>query len=150
VTSAPAKSVRPGVARSPKPGKLAEAAVTLRGTVTKSLDDRGRADFSMTSAGKTWSLSAGPPWYWGDKNPLLKFVGKTVTVVGTARAGGSEIDVETVDGAPVRAPGKPPWAGGPRVVGKTHPGWHDWMAGGKPGTGRDDAPGQEKKLPATP
>ena len=50
------------------------------------------------------------------------------------------------------APGKPPWAGGPWVVGETHPGWKPWMADGKPGKGhgRENAPGQLKKETSTP
>ena len=56
------------------------------------------------------------------------------------------LDVETVDGTAIRAPGKPPWAGGPWAVGSTHPGWKPWMADGKPGNGngRAGAPGQSK------
>ena len=30
--------------------------------------------------GKTWQLSAGPSWYWGDKNPLNAYVGKSVGI----------------------------------------------------------------------
>ena len=89
----------------------------------------------------------GPPWYWGDKNPLAAYVGKSVTVAGEAEQGGTELDVDTVDGTAIRAPGKPPWAGGPWAIGPTHPGWKDWMAGGKPGKGQD----KDKAAPtATP
>jgi hypothetical protein len=50
--------------------------------------------------------------------------------------------VETVNGKALRAAGKPPWAGGPKVVGKIHPGWKEGKAGR--GHGRDGAPGQHK------
>lgn len=141
--------------KSPKPGngnhkaKAPEVAVTVEGTVVQGKDDQGRPTFTMTAAGKTWELSAGPPWYWGDNNPLKKYAGKSVTIVGSSQEGSSELDVETVDGTAIRAPGKPPWAGGPWAVGSTHPGWKPWMADGKPGhgNGRADAPGQTKDKP---
>ena len=58
-------------------------------------------------------------------------------MAGEAEQGGTELDVDTVDGKAIRAPGKPPWAGGPWAVGPTHPGWKSWMANGKPGKGQD-------------
>ena len=161
-SAAPAKSATPGASaaaeKSAKPDKTAkpdkgpETAVSLKGTVQKAVDGNGRPAYTMTVDGKTWSLSSGPPWFWGDKNPLAAFVGKSVTVAGTTRAGDAEVDVQTVDGKAIREPGKPPWAGGPWVVGPTHPGWKDWMADGKPGNGhgRENAPGQVKKGSAAP
>ena len=139
--AAPAFAANP----SPKPEKAQkgpEIARTLTGVVSMATDAKGRPTFTMTVDGVTWELSAGPKWFWGDKNPLAAFVGKTVEVTGTARAGGSDLDVVTVDGKALRAAGKPPWAGGPKVVGQSHPGWKD----GKPGKGygRDGAPGQNK------
>lgn len=138
--------------KSAKPDKAPETTVSLSGTVHEVVDIDGRPTYTMTVDGKTWSLSAGPPWFWGDNNPLSAFVGKSVTVAGTTRAGDAEVDVETVDGEALRAPGKPPWAGGPWVVGSTHPGWKDWMADGKPGNGhgREGAPGQIKKASPAP
>ena len=123
-----------------------EVAVTIKGTVTKGTDEAGRPSYSLTVDGKTWQLSAGPSWYWGDKNPLNAYVGKSVSIAGSTHDGDTELDVESVDGKALREGGKPPWAGGPWVVGKTHPGWKDWMAGGKPGKGlgRESAPGQLK------
>lgn len=146
----PSPAARPD--KSAKPEKGPETAVTLKGTVQQATDDQGRPSFMMTVDGKTWTISAGPPWFWGAKNPLAAFVGKSVTVVGTTRAGEAEVDVETVNGTALRAPGKPPWAGGPWVVGKTHPGWKAWMADGKPGNGHGpkDAPGQAEKASPTP
>jgi hypothetical protein len=149
----PQTSAKP--AKSAKPDKAAngpEIAITLTGTVTTGKDDKGRPTFTMTAQGKAWTLSAGPSWFWGDKNPLAASVGKSVTVVGTQEQGGTEVDVETVDGKALRVPGKPPWAGGPWVVGPTHPGWKSWMADGKPGkaNGNATAPGQLKKASPAP
>jgi len=154
-TAEPTETAEPDEAAKPdktKPDKGAETAISLEGTVRTAVGGNGFPTYSMIVDGTTWTLSAGPPWYWGDKNPLAAYVGKSVTVVGTTRAGGTEVDVETVDGTALRAPGKPPWAGGPWVVGSSHPGWKDWMADGKPGNGhgRDTAPGQLKKASPAP
>jgi hypothetical protein len=103
--------------------KTPEVAITLRGTVTTTTDAKGRPTFSMSSGGKTYELEAGPAWFWGANNPLAKFAGKTVTIAGETHTGSTEVDVQTVDGTAIRAPGKPPWAGGWKVVGEKHPGW---------------------------
>ena len=141
-----------GPTKSPKAEKGPEVAASVAGTVSAATDADGRPSYTITANGKTWTLSAGPAWFWGDKNPLAAYVGKSVTVAGTSHANETEVDVETVDGKAIRAPGKPPWAGGPWVVGPTHPGWKEWMADGKPGNGhgRENAPGQQKKESATP
>ena len=155
-TARPSPSAKPEKSGKPdkaaKPDKAPETAVSLKGTVRQQTDAKGRPEFTMTVSGKTWTLSAGPPWFWGDKNPLAAYVGKPVTVAGTTRGTDAEVDVDTVDGTAVREPGKPPWAGGPWVVGPTHPGWKAWMADGKPGKGNgtETAPGQLKKESATP
>ena len=81
-----------------------EVAVTVQGTVTKGTDEAGRPTYSVTAGGKTWELSAGPSWYWGDKNPLNAYVGKSVSIAGSTHAGETELDVETVDGTALRAP----------------------------------------------
>ena len=149
-TPAPPGQSKPD--KSPKPGKgnqkakTPEVAVTVEGTVQEGKDGQGRPAYTLTANGKTWELSAGPAWYWGDKNPLKSFVGKSVKVAGSTHEGSSELDVETVNGTAIRAAGKPPWAGGPWRVGPTHPGWKPWMAGGKPGhgQGKANAPGQTK------
>jgi hypothetical protein len=151
----PEKSPKPGKSGNPgqekkaereKAPKTPEVDVIVEGTVQQSTDTQGRPTFTLTAAGKTWELSAGPPWYWGDKNPLKAFVGKSVKIAGSTHEGSTELDVETVDGTAIRAAGKPPWAGGPWAVGSIHPGWKPWMADGKPGRGlgRDGAPGQKK------
>ena len=140
-TSSPAPPGQSKPDKSPKPGngnqgpKTPEVAVTVEGTVQEGKDGQGRPSYSLTANGKTWELSAGPAWYWGDKNPLKAYVGKSVKVTGSTHEGSSELDVETVNGTAIRAAGKPPWAGGPWRVGPTHPGWKPWMAGGKPGHG---------------
>jgi hypothetical protein len=117
-----AKPDAPGQAKQQKAAKAPEIALTLSGTVVKTTDAKGRQTFTMTVAGVTWELSAGPKWFWLDKNPLAAFVGKSVQVAGTHQAGENELDVDTVDGKALRASGKPPWAGGPKVLGSAHPG----------------------------
>jgi hypothetical protein len=129
-------------AKPEKADKGIEIAKTLTGTVASAEDAKSRATFTMTVGGVTWELSAGPKWFWGANNPLAAFVGKSVEVAGTYRSGETDLDVVSVDGKALRAAGKPPWAGGPKVVGKIHPGSKD----GKPGNGhgRAHAPGQLK------
>jgi len=97
--------------------------VTLRGSVSTTTDEDGRAIYHLTSAGLVYELEAGPPWYWGDAHPLKPYVGKTVTITGEKTLGTNEVDVLTVDGTAIREPGRPPWAGGWRRVGSAHPGW---------------------------
>lgn len=106
-----------------KPAKVAETPITLTGTVAASTDTDGNATFTLRSGATTYTLDGGPAWFYGNKHPLKAYVGKSVTVVGERAPGETEVDVETVDGKALRAPGKPPWAGGWKVVGKAHPGW---------------------------
>lgn len=129
-TNEPAETGKPD--KAGKPAEAPEVAVTAHGTVKATMDAKGRSSYTLTDGAKTWDLSDGPPWFWGDKDPLKAFVGKTVAVAGTTETGGTEIDVEMVDGNAIRAPGKPPWAGGPKVVGPKHPGWK---------SSKDDTPG---------
>ena len=140
--SKPDKSPKPG--RGDHEAKAPEVDVTVTGTVQQGTDGQGRPTFTVTANGKTWELSAGPNWYWGDKNPLKAYVGKSVTIAGSSETGSSELDVATVDGTALRAAGKPPWAGGPWRVGPTHPGWKPWMANGKPGRGGSGDKGKAK------
>jgi hypothetical protein len=153
-TKPPEDGKGPKAPKGPKAEKSTEVPLTITGTVGASTDGQGRPSFTITDGGTTWELSAGPPWYWGDKNPLSAFVGKSVTVAGTTEQGSSELDVETVNGTAIRAAGKPPWAGGPWVVGSTHPGWKPWMANGKPGRGhgaqgKTKAPGKPNASPGS-
>lgn len=142
---ASAAPVPPGQAKE-KPKKGPEIAVTVRGTVAASTDDKGRPEYSVTASGTTWSLSAGPKWFWGTTSPLAEYVGDSVTIVGTHREGSADLDVATVDGTAVREAGRPAWAGGPSWAGQRHPGWKPWKAD-KPGRGlgREKAPGQNKE-----
>jgi hypothetical protein len=120
----------PAAEKSPNPNKPDKAAkkpkgdpVTVTGTVGTRTDADGRTEYTLTSGSTVLVLDGGPTWFYGDDHPLAGSVGKRVTVVGTQRAGEAEIDVETVDGVALRAPGKPPWAGGWKAVGERHPGW---------------------------
>jgi hypothetical protein len=138
----------PGQEHKPdKAAKGPELAKTISGTVREATDEQGRPTFTITVGGVAWELSAGPKWYHGEDSPLKAFVGRSVEVAGTYHEGETELDVETVDGQAIRAAGKPPWAGGPWVVGEGHPGWKAWMADGRRGNGHgpDGAPGQLKK-----
>lgn len=140
----------PGQAKERKADRGPEITGTLRGTLGQTTDERGRPTWTLEADGVTWELSAGPKWFWeGADHPLAAWVGQPVEVAGTYREGETELDVETVNGQALRAPGKPPWAGGPAVVGEAHPGWKAWKADGKPGNGhgRDGAPGQRKDKP---
>lgn len=147
---APVASPEPSKAPKAKKAKSPEIAATVTGTIRQGTDAKGRPTFTITAGGTTWTLEAGPSWYWGDKNPLKASVGKSVTVVGSHKTGATDLDIDTVNGKAIRAAGKPPWAGGPWVVGSAHPGWKSWMADGKPGKGlgRENAPGQNKDEPA--
>jgi hypothetical protein len=118
---APSAGPGPGNGNGPKGSHEPEVQVTLTGTVAATTAGDGSTDYTISANGKTLRLESGPKWFWGDKNPLKAFVGKSVTIVG--EQSGDEVDVQSVDGKPIRAPGKPPWAGGPMVVGKIHPGW---------------------------
>jgi hypothetical protein len=111
-----------------------EQPVTLKGIVGRSSDEDG--DFTLVVGLKVYRLSAGPRWWWGDASPLAAVVGKVVTI----------------DGKPIRAPGRPPWAGGWKVVGSKHPGWAQWKVDKQAGKvhGRDTAPGQQNQPTPTP
>lgn len=132
-----------------KPDKGPELAKTLTGTVASSEDGKGRPTFSMTVGGVVWELSAGPKWFWAANNPLAAYVGKSVEAVGTYHAGETKLNVDTVDGKALRAPGRPAWAGGPKRIGGRHPGFKDGSHPGK-GQGRANAPGQLKDKTKTP
>jgi hypothetical protein len=103
--------------------KTPSVAVTLSGTVAARTDADGNTEYTLTAGSTTYTIDAGPSWYWKDKHPLKPYVGKPVTVAGEQRQGSTEVEVDTVDGEALRGPGKPPWAGGWKVVGKDHPGW---------------------------
>lgn len=155
--AAPAVAADPsGRANAPgqnkaKAAKGPEVSITLSGTVVQTTDAKGRATFEMTVGGTTWELSAGPKWWHaGGTHPLAAYAGKSVEITGTHREGGTDVDVDTVDGTALRAAGRPPWAGGPKAVGERHPGFKAWKGRGAAGTGkgvgrgRANAPGQLK------
>lgn len=106
-----------------KAEKAPKVSITVSGKITATTSGDGTTVYSVSSGGTTYSLDAGPAWFHGDKHPLKAFVGKTVAIEGSRREGSTEIDVDAVDGKALRAPGKPPWAGGWKRVGEAHPGW---------------------------
>jgi hypothetical protein len=107
--------------------------ITLTGVVGVEADVK-HPHYTLTVGSLVYQLETGPWWFWGDAHPLAPFVGKAVTIRGEAQ-GTDAIEVFSANGTTLREPGKPPWAGGPFVVGEKHPGWKPWMADGKPGKG---------------
>jgi hypothetical protein len=129
-TAAPAGTAEPDESGKPdkgaKPDKrddTPEIDVTVTGTVGTKTDADGDTEYTLTAGTKVLVLDAGPPWFYGDNHPLKAYVGKKVTITGSQHVGSDEIEVGTVDGKVIRAPGKPPWAGGWKAVGARHPGW---------------------------
>ena len=84
--------------------------------------------YRLSSGGTTYTLDAGPSWFFGDDHPLQARVGDGVTIVGEVAEGSTEVDVVSINGTALRAPGKPPWAGGWKRVGEDHPGWSEEKA----------------------
>jgi len=107
----------------PDKAKVEKAATTLTGQVSTTTDSEGKVTYTLRSGSTTYVLEAGPAWFFGANHPLKPYVGKSVTVVGEKAADSNVVDVSSVDGKALRAAGKPPWAGGWKVVGKRHPGW---------------------------
>ena len=128
-----------------------EHPVTLTGIVGHPSED----DFTLVVGITVYDLSVGPPWWWGDASPLAAVVGKTVTIDGEQEEGSNEVDVLAIDGKAIREPGRPPWAGGWKVVGSKHPGMgpvegrQAGRQGPRPGLGA--GPGQQgRRDPLTP
>jgi hypothetical protein len=113
----------PGNSGKAKKEKVEKDPITLSGTVASSTDAEGKTTYSIRSGGTTYTLEAGPSWFYGDNHPLKPFVGESVTIVGATAADSTEVDVDTVNGKALREGGKPPWAGGWKQVGEGHPGW---------------------------
>jgi hypothetical protein len=113
----------PGNSGKAKKEKVEKDPITLSGTVESSTDAEERTTYSIRSGGTTYTLEAGPSWFYGDNHPLTPYVGQSVTIVGAKAADSTEVDVETVNGTALREGGKPPWAGGWKRVGEGHPGW---------------------------
>jgi hypothetical protein len=109
--------------KAPNAEKGPETEVTVTGTVGTRADADGETEYTLTAGTTVLVLDGGPPWFYGDDHPLKPYVGKHVTITGSQRAGDTELDVATVDGKPIRAKGRPLWAGGWKRVGERHPGW---------------------------
>jgi hypothetical protein len=115
--------------------------------------DGGTAYFLELEDGTLIELRFGPAWFWGPLDPLDALVGTTVELSGPLAVDGPDehasetgqqhaadqpkLHVRSVDGTPLRSHGKPPWAGGPKVVGEVHPGY----AGSSSGEGHQGANG---------
>ena len=124
----PVFAAGPGASNAPgqqkDKDKTPKAPITLNGTIEASNDADGDAQYTLTDGGKTYTLEAGPKWFF-DKGayPLDAYVGKSVKVEGEVADGATDVEVTAIDGKALREPGKPPWAGGWKVVGERHPGW---------------------------
>lgn len=104
--------------------KTAKAPITLNGTIESTAGEDGRPEYTLTDGGKTYTLEAGPKWFFdAGSYPLDPYVGKSVKVEGEVAEGSTEVDVISIDGTALRGEGKPPWAGGWKAVGEKHPGW---------------------------
>ena len=97
--------------------------MTVTGTLGTRIAADGSTEYTLTSGDTVLLLDAGPAWFYRDAYLLAPFVGKQVTIGGEQKEGSTSVDVLTVDGTALREPGKPPWAGGWKKVGKDHPGW---------------------------
>ena len=123
LVAVPALAAKPSAPPGQAKDKTPESAITLTGTVQTSTDSDGQTIYTLADGGKTYTLEAGPRWFFGDAYPLKPFIGKSVTIEGEIAEGSSEVDVLSADGTALREPGKPPWAGGWKRVGSLHPGW---------------------------
>jgi len=110
--------------------------VEKTGTVGTTQDSDGDTEYTLKAEDGIVNLGAGPAWFYDGNHPLAPLVGKTVTVEGESgigkKTGEPEIDVYNItsDGqtTQIRSSGKPPWAGGPQVVGPKHPGYAEISA----------------------
>lgn len=145
-TAAPGTPVAPTTPLADDPGAGGpEPTSTLRGVLRVQEGADGRGTYLIGDV----RLSVGPPWFWGENHPLADLVGRTITVTGREDDGangrgrgrggdeGPSFDVFAVNGTEIRQAGRPPWAGGPRVVGPSHPGYQGWFRGqaNRPATG---------------
>jgi hypothetical protein len=121
--------------------------VTLSGTVGKATGEDG--EFTLTVGSTVYTLNAGPKWWWGEASPLAAAVGKRVTIDGEQEDGSTDVDVLAIDGKQLRPAGRPPWAGGWKVVGPKHPGWAQWKVDKQAGKshGHPDAAEQDGPSP---
>jgi len=134
----------PAAAATPTPAKTTEEApevepanTELTGKLTIVTDADGDTEYVVG----TTRVSVGPPWFWGTNHPFKGLVDTTITVTGhmddgtgpkkdkangTTKVRVPEFEVYAVNGKTIREPGKPDWAGGPKKVGATHPGYAGW------------------------
>ena len=118
---------------------------TLSGTLAKD-GDRYLVDGRDLDVGPAWYVAAASAEgdYDGDgavgtvAAELDGLVGTTVVLEGEIDRCGA-FAVFTIDGQPYRSAGRPPWAGGPKVVGAIHPG----ARGLGNADGVDDADGEQ-------
>jgi hypothetical protein len=127
-SKAPAANKTAPKDKAEKEAEGPETTITVRGPISKTTDADGDVAYTLTANGKTYRLEIGPPWWWAANNPLASKVGGTHEVTGEIEGTSDELEVFSIDGTTVRSPGKPPWAGGPKVVGQRHPGWKAWKA----------------------
>ena len=123
VVAVPVLAAKPSGAPGQQKDKPVTAPITLNGTIETSTDADGETVYTLTDGGTTYTLEAGPKWFFGDDYPLDPYVGQDVTVEGEIAEGTTEVDVKSIDGTALRGEGKPPWAGGWKAVGERHPGW---------------------------
>ena len=135
-----------GSDRENKPDKVRSVDLTVTGTLGTRTGADGTTEYTLTSGDTTLLLDAGPAWFFGDAYPLAPYVGKQVTITGEQKKDSTSVDVITVDGKALREPGKPPWAGGWKVVGKDHPGWSQKKADRQAAKQADKAARQADKM----
>jgi hypothetical protein len=113
---------------------------TLAGKVVSEVNEDGQVVYSLDIAGYGLvRLNFGPSWFGGPLSPFYALVGTTITIGGNVRdampnENASETARENKDpqvrvltiSDQKRTGGKPPWAGGPKDVGETHPGFEGW------------------------
>jgi len=123
LVAVPVLAAKPSAPPGQQKDKAPKAAITLTGTIEAAANADGETVYTLADGGTTYTLEAGPRWFFGNDYPLQPYVGKSVTIVGEKAEGSNEVDVISIDGTALRAAGKPPWAGGWKVVGERHPGW---------------------------
>lgn len=131
--------------------KTPSVPITITGTVERAANADGDTAYTLADGGTTYTLEAGPKWFFdAGSHPLDPYVGQSVTIEGEIKEGSTEVDVISVNGTALRAAGKPPWAGGWKVVGEKHPGWSQEKADRmKAKFGDCFPPGQCKDKPAS-
>jgi hypothetical protein len=119
---------------------------TLTGTIVAVVDADGASEYYLQVAdGSRLKLSVGPPWYWGSDDPLAGYVDQVVEVQGYDKTGvpderaadiakeravaEASFDVRVIGDEVLWTTFRPPWAGGPGVVGEVHPGYAGWSRG---------------------